>query len=430
MRLALWLLGLFAIASAVALFAGNNQGVVSLFWPPYRIDVSVNLALLVLAAGFVLLYLSLRGLSLFLNLPNEARRWRRRRRESAVFATFLDSLAQLQAGRFSRARKTAERTISLQDASSAMEEKAGHVDSLIVLSHLLAAESSQSLQDRGRRDSHLKALLALASEPSDSTLQAAREGAQMRSARWALDDRDPSLALQRLDALPQGAARRIVALRTRLKAARQAGQTRLALETTRALIRHRALSPVAASSMVRGLALEWIGAARDEDQLKKVWDALLPVERLTPELAIRLASRLCSLGGDRKLAQSWLMPIWSQLVDRPKSLDEQVRSGLVKVLDETTDAADSEWLARIENAQQSLPMDAELDYLAGMVCMKRQLWGKAQQLLSRTAPLLKDLELRRHAWVALAELALKRGETEIATQAWRQAAMLPLSQQA
>ena len=40
MRAALWLLALFGVAVAAALFAGNNQGTVTLYWPPYRIDLS------------------------------------------------------------------------------------------------------------------------------------------------------------------------------------------------------------------------------------------------------------------------------------------------------------------------------------------------------------------------------------------------------
>ena len=33
MRNLLWFLALFALAAGVALFAGNNQGTVTLFWP-------------------------------------------------------------------------------------------------------------------------------------------------------------------------------------------------------------------------------------------------------------------------------------------------------------------------------------------------------------------------------------------------------------
>ena len=46
MRAALWFMALFGIAVAVALFAGNNQAVVTVFWPPHRVDVSFNLMVL------------------------------------------------------------------------------------------------------------------------------------------------------------------------------------------------------------------------------------------------------------------------------------------------------------------------------------------------------------------------------------------------
>ena len=63
MRAALWLLALFGAAVAMALFAGSNPGTVTFFWPPYRVDLSLNLVLLLLLAGFTLLYAALRGLA-------------------------------------------------------------------------------------------------------------------------------------------------------------------------------------------------------------------------------------------------------------------------------------------------------------------------------------------------------------------------------
>ena len=38
------------------------------------------------------------------------------------------------------------------------------------------------------------------------------------------------------------------------------------------------------------------------------------------------------------------------------------------------------WLARIEDAQKARPNDAHLQYLAGMVYLRHQLWGKAAAL--------------------------------------------------
>lgn len=84
MRAALWLMGLFAAAVALALFAGNNQGTVTLFWPPHRIDVSANLALLLLLLAFGGLYVALRTLGSLLELPRQARQWRAQQRERAT----------------------------------------------------------------------------------------------------------------------------------------------------------------------------------------------------------------------------------------------------------------------------------------------------------------------------------------------------------
>jgi HemY protein len=60
--------------------------------------------------------------------------------------------------------------------------------------------------------------------------------------------------------------------------------------------------------------------------------------------------------------------------------------------------------------------------MAGTACMKRQLWGKAQQLMSQAAMGLQDAQLHRNAWRALALLAEERGDMEAAGQAWKRAA--------
>lgn len=72
MRSALWLAALFAVAVALALFAGDNQGTVTVFWPPHRVDLSVNLVLLLLGLLFVLVHLSLRAVAAMAELPRQA----------------------------------------------------------------------------------------------------------------------------------------------------------------------------------------------------------------------------------------------------------------------------------------------------------------------------------------------------------------------
>jgi HemY protein len=85
-------------------------------------------------------------------------------------------------------------------------------------------------------------------------------------------------------------------------------------------------------------------------------------------------------------------------------------------------APEPAWLTRIEQAQMRNPGDALLQYLAGVTCMRLQLWGKAQQLIKQSLPRLQDVSLQRNAWRALAELAEQRGDTTAAAQAWREAA--------
>ena len=116
MRAALWLLVLFAIAAAVALFAGNNQGTVTVFWPPYRLDLSLNLVLLLLVAAFLVLHTALRALSALFDLPRQALRWRIQQKERGMHALLLDALSHLLAGRYIRARKSAEAAL-VQEAS-------------------------------------------------------------------------------------------------------------------------------------------------------------------------------------------------------------------------------------------------------------------------------------------------------------------------
>ena len=59
MRWVFSLLLIFALAVALALFVEFNHGNVAIFWPPYRVDISVNMAVLGLIVGFLLLHLLL-----------------------------------------------------------------------------------------------------------------------------------------------------------------------------------------------------------------------------------------------------------------------------------------------------------------------------------------------------------------------------------
>jgi HemY protein len=143
-----------------------------------------------------------------------------------------------------------------------------------------------------------------------------------------------------------------------------------------------------------------------------------------PELVVQAASRLMALHGDAELARSWLLPVWDRMVQPGSTIDDNLRIKLIAALEAGLDSLDAAWLARIETAQLSRPRDANLQYLAGMACLNRQLWGKARQLLSQAAPALQDGMLHRNAWRALAVLAEQREDEAAAAQAYKRAAQV------
>ena len=425
MRPLLWFVALFGMAVAIALFAGNNQGTITVFWPPHRIDLSLNLVLLLLAVFFFVLYVALRALSVLLALPGEARRWRMSQRERALQQSLLDAWAQLLAGRYIRARKSAENILLQEHALARSENPLPYGLRLRSMAHLLAAESAHALLDREGRDAHACYVLDL---PSCNEADIV-EGAQLRAARWALADRDASAAFELLAALPKGVARRTLALRLRFKAERLAGHTQAALESARLLAKHGAFSSVVAHSILQGLARELIQGARDPAQLQQAWHQLEAAEQIRPEVATQAAQQLLMLGGDVALAQQWLLPVWEQMLPTSSTvMTTAQRTELVGVLDQSfalsPNGPDADWLTRIEAAQMRQPADALLQYLAGFACLRLSLWGKAQQLLSQSLRQLQSEPLKRQAWVALAQLAEQRADHAAEIEAWRQAAKI------
>ena len=256
-------------------------------------------------------------------------------------------------------------------------------------------------------------------------VQDLRDGVQLRGARWAFEDRDAARASECLDQLSQGAARRTIALRLRFKVARMSRQSLPALEMARLLTKHRAFSEVAGKSIARGLAIEHLRASQDAAQLKRGWDQLEAAERLIPDVAMQAAERMLELGGDAALTRKWLLPIWGEMTQRDTAHSVAQRVRLARILEAGFASADAQpdahWLGLIESAQMANPRDLALQYLAGMVCMRLKLWGKAQQLLKQSLTLPLDAGLTRDAWRALAALAERRQDSAAATEAYRNA---------
>ena len=423
MRWSLWLLALFGIAVAVALGLSMQAGTVTLFVPPYRLDMSLNLVVIGLLSSFVLLYAALRGLFSMFELPVQARRWRAQQRERSAQQSLLNAMLLWMTGRFLRSRKAALQGLSQVDSLLDSGESPHQMSLTLMRSllHLLAAESAHALRDQAARELHFQQVLVHDEGRRVSQTLELRDAAYLNAARWALNDRDSQKAQQWLAQLPQGPVRRPMALRLRLKADRMSLQHLPALDTARLLAKHGAFSATAAASLVRGLAMACLDDCHDSSQLQTSWKLLQAEERAMPELALHAAQCLLKVQGDPQIALQWLLPVWQALINNSDTQLPVQRQRMVQVLSSALHAVepDSEWLARIEQARLANPRSLELQYLSGMVCLRHGLWGKAQQMLEQVAPRLSGGELQRQAWRALAELAENKGDTAQALACWK-----------
>lgn len=413
MRFVIWFVLLFVVAVICATTLGTNDGMVSFFWRVHRVDLSLNFFLLLVLEACFVLVLVMQGVRTLVGLPQRAREWRAGRKDRVAQASLREALALYFGGRYSRAEKLAQRALTVQSDSDILTQD----KEFTALARLLSAASAHRLQDRAGRDAQLAQALELSQR---SMNRAVEEGARLLCAEWALDDRDASRALSLLAELPPGVARRTHALRLKLQATRLGRQPQEALKTARLLIKHQGISPVAAAGLMRSLAFESLDAARDVDQLQRIWLQFDAADRRDPFVAARAATRVAQLGAPEH-ARGWLRPFW----DRMSDFTAEERAVLSTSLVEAIEGIGAEWLPRLEEAAQAFGREAEVAHAVGMALMQLQLWGKAQPLLSQAAEDTgSDLRTRRQAWLALARMAEQDDQMPRAIECYRSAALL------
>lgn len=105
MRAAFWLLALFALAVALTLAARVDDGYVIVVYPPWRMELSFMLALVLLIGLITLVYAALRLGHAALRLPDEVRDWHAKRRVDAADRALMDAVrAHLDGDAFAAAK--------------------------------------------------------------------------------------------------------------------------------------------------------------------------------------------------------------------------------------------------------------------------------------------------------------------------------------
>src|SRR6478735_5676171 len=374
MRLAIWFVLLFAVAVVAAATFGTNDGLASFYWGGWRLDLSLNFFVLLLVGTCFLIVGLIQGVSSLVGLPQRAREWRTARRDRSGQAALREALAQYFGGRYTRSQKAAQRALAIQAETPELAQD----NEFTVLAHLLAAGSAHRLQNRTLRDEELRRALDLAQH--SPAARSAEEGARLLAAEWALDDRDAPRAIELLNALPLGVARRTHALRLKLQAARLGRQPQEALKTARLLVKHQGFSAAAAAGLLRSLAFESLDTVHDIDQLRRLWLSFDPADRRDPFIAARAATHATRLGANDD-ALAWLRPLWEQIAE----LGVEERAVVAEALAGAAAGVSLEWLPRLESAVQALPRDGAVALAAGSALAARGLWGKARSLLEQAA---------------------------------------------
>jgi len=394
MRLLLWLVALMAAAIGIAVTARFNPGNVVLFYPPHRIDMSLNLFVVLAALLFLVLYALVRAVGGTLKMPQRVAAYRQRKRERDGNKGLRDALKALFEGRFGHAEKAAMRAAELP-------ENAG-------LAALIGARAAHRMREPARRDSWLAGIV------HDNSLKTAR---LMTVTELLVDDHQPEAALEAVSELNASGQRHIHALQWSMKANQQARNWPEVLRLVRTLDKRKALHP-ALSSRLREMSYEALlsEGAHDAESIKRVWASVPAGDRTTPYIAARAAAAFNARGlhdEARTIAEEALKTGWDDRVLRAYR-------------DSAAPAGSSTLLAQIENCEQWLkdrPNDAELALALGALCLRQKLWGKAQRHLEQALSDATESALVRDAHLKLAQMHEALGQQEEAASHYRQCAL-------
>jgi HemY protein len=394
MRLFLWLLVLFATAIGLALAARFNPGNVVLFYPPYRVDMSLNFFLLSLVLLFLLVYGLLKAIRTTQRMPARVALYRKEKREREGNRALRDALKGLFEGRFGQSQKAAARAAVSQDIAG--------------LAALIGARAAHRMRQWERRDTWLSKV------EDDKSLKTAR---LMTAIELLVDEHQPEAALDAIAELNASGTRHIQALRLALKANQRAKNWPEVLRLVRLLDKTNALHP-ALSRRLRELAYEDLLSERthDAESIRRAWSTVPAQDRIQPLVAVRAADAFNAKGlhdDAREVVENALAAEWD---------DRLVRAYRHSAAAEGSPAL----LAQIERCELWLgqrPSDAELALTLGTLCLKQKLWGKAQRHLEQALSDATEPETVREAHLKLAHLHESLDHPEQAATHFRQCAL-------
>ncbi|NGM87885.1 heme biosynthesis protein HemY [Parapusillimonas sp. SGNA-6] len=392
----------FAAAVGLALILRDHSGNVLIVAQPWRIELSLTLAVLLVIATFIILYVLLRVAAWLGAGPERFRSWRSLRAENRDHTLLESGWINVLEGRYTEAEKDLSKLIGRTRSGSRK-----------VLAALASARASHHLGDFTRRDQ----ALALAQEQAANEPRL-REAAATVAAEMYLDQNRPQDALVLLQPLQDASSRYFHATRLLLRAHRQMRNHDRVYELTRLLSRRGIIDKAEALQLIETSTAERLHAG-GADGFKAIWGDLKAEEKALPDIALAAAAIQSSQGNHEEASKILEAAINVKL--EPRLLNAYAQCPPEHVARRFSKA--EEWL-------KTHPDDSSLLAALGNLCLTGELWGQGEYYLLRSMKIRSDMRI--HA--LLGNLYDRLGRPADAMKHWRLASgvagslpVLPLS---
>ncbi len=345
MKQLLGLLLVVVVAVAVTLMAQGNASKVLIFFGQYRIDMSLNFAVVAILLLFLVLYVMMRAWRASSQLPGKFKEYWTNRKQNALLQANTQGLIALITGDEQGAHK------ALNQAS-----KTGIETDLSYLIRAMSAIQADRYdvaeeilnQEKAKVGEHSHALVVL-------------------RGKVALSKQDFSGALSMLEAMDPVAAKLPQVQRLRMLALMGLGRWQDALVQYRACI---AVSALTNAEKNEALMRIYMGlgesAGQDASKMKEVLS-----NAKSAELENMGVLRMLATG----LLRSGLVTAARTLLET--ALNQNYNKDLLPIYHQVAVLEPREALPNVERLLAQQPADLRLLELAADVCEREQLWGKA-----------------------------------------------------
>jgi HemY protein len=363
-------------AVLVALLFRINDGYALFGAPPYRVELSLNMLLILVVLAFLVVHAVLRLASRLARLPRDVREHRRRQQLARARSRFDAAVIALIEGRDGKAGQYASEALEIPQATP--------------VAALVGARAALDMRD-------YDAALALLRR-ADAQAPSLAVPRLMLEAEAALEQSNATEALARLADLRREAGLHTAALRLEIRALTAAGRHGEIPAIVDQLVKRKVYDAEQGQVLRARAHAEAIAAlTHDATGLRAYWTRLNDADREQPAVAEAAARALLAQGADREAADVLV-----------RALERHWEPRLVQWYAEcrTPDAT-----RQLEIAERWLVehnQDATLLYALGRLCERQKLWGKAQTYLE--ASLALDTQWRTE--LALGELCANLGRTD------------------